>query len=247
MIELYIVSFVAGVLTVLAPCILPLLPVIVGGSSLQQDGKKSVSLKQPLVIITSLVVSILVFTLLLKATTALLGVPVAVWAAISGGIVLLFGVNLLFPAMWDRFMLATGIGALTSRLMGAPQGKQGIGRDIVLGAALGPVFNSCSPTYALIVAVILPVSFASGVGYLVAYSLGLGLVLLLVSIFGRLLVNKMKWMSNPHGRFKKIVGILFILVGVFVIAGLDKKVQEYVLEKGWYDPIMRIEESFRKD
>ncbi|OYX37482.1 hypothetical protein B7Z00_03350 [Candidatus Saccharibacteria bacterium 32-50-10] len=105
--------------------------------------------------------------------------------------------------MWDKFTLATGIGALTSRLMGAPQGKQGVGRDIVLGAALGPVFNSCSPTYALIVAVILPVSFASGAGYLVAYSLGLGLVLFLVSIFGRLLVNKMKWMSNPHGIFKK--------------------------------------------
>ena len=247
MIELYVVSFVAGVLTVLAPCILPLLPVIVGGSSLQQDGKKSVSLKQPLVIIASLVVSILIFTLLLKATTALLGIPAAVWAVISGGIVLLFGVNLLFPVLWDRLMLATGIGALTSRLMGTPQGKSGIGRDIVLGAALGPVFNSCSPTYALIVAVILPVSFASVVGYLAAYSLGLGLVLFLVSIFGRLLVNKMKWMSNPHGIFKKIVGILFIIVGVFVIAGLDKKVQEYVLEKGWYDPIMRIEESFKKN
>lgn len=247
MIELYVVSFVAGVLTVLAPCILPLLPVIVGGSSLQQDGKKSVSLKQPLVIIASLVVSILIFTLLLKATTALLGIPAAVWAVISGGIVLLFGVNLLFPVLWDRLMLATGIGALTSRLMGTPQGKSGIGRDIVLGAALGPVFNSCSPTYALIVAVILPVSFASGVGYLAAYSLGLGLVLFLVSIFGRLLVNKMKWMSNPHGIFKKIVGILFIIVGVFVIAGLDKKVQEYVLEKGWYDPIMRIEESLKKN
>lgn len=247
MIELYVVSFVAGVLTVLAPCILPLLPVIVGGSSLQQDGKKSVSLTQPLVIIASLVVSILIFTLLLKATTALLGIPAAVWAVISGGIVLLFGVNLLFPVLWDRLMLATGIGALTSRLMGTPQGKSGIGRDIVLGAALGPVFNSCSPTYALIVAVILPVSFASGAGYLAAYSLGLGLVLFLVSISGRLLVNKMKWMSNPHGIFKKIVGILFIIVGVFVIAGLDKKVQEYVLEKGWYDPIMRIEESFKKN
>lgn len=203
MIELYVVSFVAGVLTVLAPCILPLLPVIVGGSSLQQDGKKSVSLKQPLVIIASLVVSILIFTLLLKATTALLGIPAAVWAVISGGIVLLFGVNLLFPAVWDRLMLATGIGALTSRLMGTPQGKSGIGRDIVLGAALGPVFNSCSPTYALIVAVILPVSFASGVGYLAAYSLGLGLVLFLVSIFGRLLVNKMKWMSNPPRYIQK--------------------------------------------
>jgi len=246
MIELYIVSFVAGVLTVLAPCILPLLPVVIGGGALQQNNQKKVSLKQPLVMITSLVVSIILFTLLLKATTLLLGVPAVIWAVISGGIVMLFGVSLLLPALWDKLVIATGAATLTGRLMGATQGKQGIAKDILLGAALGPVFNSCSPTYALIVAVILPVSFMSGLGYLMAYSVGLGLVLLLISIFGRLLVNKMKWMSNPHGMFKKVIGGIFIIVGVFVVTGLDKKVQEYVLQNGWYDPIMRIEESLRR-
>ncbi len=245
MIELYIISFVAGILTVLAPCILPLLPVIIGGSSLNQNDQKKVSLKQPLVIITSLIVSIILFTLLLKATTALLGIPSMVWAIISGGIVLLFGITLLFPVLWEKFMVATRLNLLSNRLMGQSQGKVGIKKDILLGAALGPVFNSCSPTYALIVAVILPSSFVSGIGYLIAYSIGLGIILLLISIFGRVLVNKMKWMSNPHGVFQKVIGSLFIIVGIFVIFGLDKKVQTFVLESGWYDPIIRIEESFQ--
>ncbi len=245
MIELYILSFIAGILTVLAPCILPLLPVIVGGSSLQDNNQKKLSLRQPIVIIASLIISIVIFTLLLKATTALLGIPIAVWSVLSGGIVLLFGINMLFPALWEKFMAATGLATMTSRLMGQSQGKTGYKKDIILGAALGPVFNSCSPTYALIVAVILPVSFMTGVGYLVAYSLGLGLVLLLISIFGRLLVNKMKWMSNPKGIFQRVIGILFIIVGLFVIFGIDKDIQSYVLENGWYDPIMRIEDSFR--
>ncbi len=143
-------------------------------------------------------------------------------------------------------MIASGLATLSNRLMGKSQGKKGIKKDILLGAALGPVFNSCSPTYALIVAIILPASFLLGVGYLVAYSVGLGLILLLVSIFGRLFVNRMKWMSNPNGVFQKIMGVIFILVGIFVIFGLDKKVQTYVLEEGWYDPIMQIEESLRK-
>lgn len=245
MIELYIVSFVAGILTVLAPCILPLLPIIIGGSSLQQDNQKKISLKHPLAIITSLVLSIVAFTLILKATTALLGVPTVIWAIISGGIVLLFGINLLFPVLWEKFIIATGLATLTSRFMGISQGKKGIKKDILLGAALGPVFNSCSPTYALIIAVILPASFILGVGYLIAYAVGLGLILLLISIFGRLLVNKMKWMSNPKGIFQKVIGILFILVGIFVILGLDKKVQSYVLENGWYDPIIQVEKSLR--
>lgn len=244
MIELYVVSFVAGLLTVLAPCVLPLLPVVIGGSALNSPDKK-VSIKQPLVIITSLIVSIIVFTLLLKATTALLGVPTMVWALISGVIVLLFGLTLLFPVLWEKFMLATGLNLIAYRFMGQSQGKVGVKKDIILGAALGPVFNSCSPTFALIVAVVLPASFITGIGYLIAYCIGLGVILLLISIFGRVLVNKMKWMSNPHGLFQKVIGSLFVIVGISVIFGFDRQIQTYVLENGWYDPIVRIEESLR--
>ena len=247
MIEFYIISFVAGVLTVLAPCILPLLPVIIGGVSLEDNNEKKISLKRPLTIIISLIVSIVLFTLLLKATTALLGIPAYVWSIISGGIVLLFGINLLFPVIWEKFMVVSGLTTLTGRLMGASAGKKGVKKDVLLGAALGPIFNSCSPTYALIVAAVLPPSFLLGLGYLIAYSVGLGLMLLLISIFGKILVNKMKWMSNPRGTFQKVIGVIFILVGIFVIFGLDKKVQTYVLENGWYDPIVKIEEAFIKD
>jgi cytochrome c-type biogenesis protein len=242
-IEFYVISFVAGVLTVLAPCILPVLPIIIGGGSLHQNGQKKGSLKRPLVIIFSLILSIIAFTLALKATTALLGVPAVVWSVLSGGIVLLFGINLIFPVLWEKFMVDTGLAAVPNRLMGKSQDSKGYKKDILLGASLGPVFNSCSPTYALIVAVILPASFLLGVGYLVAYSIGLGSVLLLVSIFGRILVDKMRWMSNPNGLFQKIIGVLFILVGIFIIFGLDKKLQTFVLDSGWYDPIMRIEKS----
>jgi cytochrome c biogenesis protein CcdA len=244
-IELYIVSFVAGILTVLAPCILPIVPVIVGGGSLHQDNQKGISLRHPLTIIASLVISIVLFTLLLKATTALLGIPTAVWAVISGGIIFLFGLNLLFPFLWERIMIATGAATMSNRMMGKSQSGKGVKKDIFLGAALGPVFNSCSPTYALIVAVILPASFVTGFGYLMAYALGLGLILLLVSIFGAVLVRKMKWASNPNGVFQKIIGSIFVIVGLIVIFGIDKKVQEYVLENGWYDSVMKIEESFR--
>jgi cytochrome c-type biogenesis protein len=148
--------------------------------------------------------------------------------------------------LWEKFMIMTGLATMSTRLMGSSQGKVGYKKDILLGAALGPGFNSCSPTYALIVAVILPASFIAGFGYLVAYSAGLGLILLLISIFGRLLVNKMKWMSNPRGAFQKVIGVIFITVGIFVILGVDKNVQTYVLQNGWYDPIIRIEESFRR-
>jgi cytochrome c biogenesis protein CcdA len=247
MIELVIISFVAGVLTVAAPCILPLLPVIIGGSVLHGNGKdERKSLKHPIVIAISLAISILVFSLLLKASTLFLNIPVMAWSFVSGGIIILFGVTLLVPSIWEKLMIATGWQAGASRLMAKSQQGSGIAKDILLGAALGPVFNSCSPTYALIVAVVLPVSLTTGILYLTAYSIGVAAILLLISIFGRALADRLKWFSNPSGAFKKIIAIIFILVGFAVLLGWDKKAQSYVLERGWYDPIMRIEEAFRK-
>lgn len=246
MIELIIISFVAGVLTVAAPCILPFLPVIIGGSVLHGDGKNGrKSLKHPFVIAISLAASIFVFSLLLKVSTLFLNIPVMVWSFISGGIIILFGVTLLVPSFWEKIMIATGWQAGANRLMARSQHGSGIGKDILLGAALGPVFNSCSPTYALIVAVLLPISFTAGILYLLAYSMGVAAILLLISIFGRSLADRLKWFSNPNGAFKKVMAIIFIVVGLAVLFGLDKKVQTYVLDNGWYDPIMKIEESFR--
>lgn len=238
---LLILSFIAGVLTVAAPCILPLLPIVVGGSVVGAGDQKKLWYR-PVVIALSLAGSVVLFTLLLKATTTLLGVPQMVWSTISGIIVLLFGLNLLFPAAWEKLMIATRLPITSNALLGKTLGQKGIGKDILMGAALGPVFSSCSPTYALIVAAVLPESFAKGLAYLLAYAIGLASVLLLVAFAGQAAVKKMGWLSDPSGWFRKTVGVLFIIVGLAVLFGVDKKIQTYVLENGWYDPIMRLEQ-----
>lgn len=239
--ELLVVSFIAGVLTAAAPCILPLLPVIVGGSITATSAKQTKWFR-PLVITGSLAVSVVLFTLLLKATATLLSVPQEVWNLLAGGIVLLFGANLLLPVLWEKFMVLTGLAVKTNKLLGASYAKKGLARDILLGAALGPVFSSCSPTYALIVAAVLPASFTQGLVYLIAYAVGLAAILLLVAITGQSLVKKLGWLSNPKGWFKRVIGLLFVLVGLAVILGLDRKFQAFVLEQGWYDPILRLEQ-----
>ena len=242
--DLLVVAFLAGVLTAAAPCVLPLLPVIVGGSVLAgEGGQESRSLRHPLIIVTSLAVSIIVFSLLLKATTALLGVPSEVWAYVSGGIVVALGVTLIWPSLWDRLVAATGLQNRANRLMDSSGESSGVRRDVLLGAALGPAFNSCSPTYALIVAVILPASFGRGFTYLVAYALGLAAILLLISVFGRAVVDRMNWLSDPRGRFRKVVGVLFVIVGVAIVLGFDRDVQTWVIENGWYDPVKDLEDS----
>lgn len=234
--ELLVVSFVAGVLTILAPCILPLLPVIIGGVASEHK-----DLRAPFIITSSLAVSLFVFTLLLKASTALLGIPPMVWQMISGGIIIVFGIITLFPSLWER--VGAKLNLTSNSLLAKASQKQGVGRHILVGAALGPVFSSCSPTYALILATVLPVAPTEGLVYLLAYVLGLSGMLLLIGLLGQQFVSKLGWASNPKGWFKRLVAVLFILVGVAVLFGLDKQVQAFILESGLYDPIDALERN----
>jgi len=241
--SLLIASFIAGMLTVAAPCILPLLPVVVGGSVAGSDYDARSAWLRPAVIALSLSLSVIVFTLLLKATTALLGVPTAVWQTVSGILVIGLGLLYLYPKAWAS--------ASSNRLVTAANKLISSGRDnnsligaIITGAALGPVFNSCSPTYLLIVATVLPVSLADGLGYLVAYAIGLGLGLLLIAYLGQRLISKLGWLTSRW--FELAIGTLFIVVGAGVILGLDKQFQEFVLDQGWYAPISELETSLRQ-
>jgi cytochrome c-type biogenesis protein len=236
-----LLALAAGILTVAAPCVLPLLPVIVGGA-IVQDGDDRRARWRPYIIAGSLAVSVVVFTLLLKATTALLGVPPQVWQLVSGVIIILLGVDLLFPVLWDRLSTALGLQARTGAMLDRSVRRQSVTGDILTGAALGPVFSSCSPTYALIVAAVLPVSFAEGVLSIVAYAVGLAGMLLLISLLGRRLVRRMGWLANPDGWFRRAVGVIFVLVGIAVITGFDKQLQTWILDAGLYDPIARLEE-----
>ncbi len=238
---LLVVSLLAGVLTVAAPCVLPLLPVIVGGS-IVADGPDSARARwRPYIIAASLAVSVVVFTLLLKATTALLGVPPQVWQVISGTIVIALGLNLLFPAVYERLSTRLGLGTHSNRALDASVQRQSIGGDILTGAALGPVFTSCSPTYALIVATVLPVSFGEGLLYVALYAIGLAVPLLLIALAGRSAARRLGWLADPRGWFRRTMGVVFVIVGIVVIIGADKALQTLILDLGWYDPIAELE------
>ncbi len=103
MLTIIFISFFSGILTVLAPCVLPLLPVILGGSL---AGK---SKTRPYIIIASLIFSLLIFTILLKASTILIHVDPDVWEYIAGGLLVIFSLTLIFPNMWIKMMSITGI------------------------------------------------------------------------------------------------------------------------------------------
>jgi len=234
---LLLTSFLAGVLTVLAPCVLPLLPIIIGGSI--GDGHKW----RPYVIAGSLTVSVVVFTLLLKASTLFIAVPESVLKSISAVIIISLGVSSVFPSVWTKAMSLIGFQRKSEEALQAAGERTSVWRDILVGSALGPVFSSCSPTYFLILATVLPVSLAKGTVYLLTYALGLALMLLAIGLLGRKLVSKIAFLADPNGFFRRGLGVLFIIVGVLIFFGIDKKISTYILDRGYFD-VTKIETIF---
>ncbi len=220
-------AFIAGMLTVLAPCILVLLPIIIGGS-VQGDARDK---KRPIIIAVSLALSILFFTLLLKATSLLVAVDPKTITYISGGIIVAVGLLTLFPGFYAGLLGKLGIEHRAQSALGkGMQNKNSLIGPIITGAALGPVFSSCSPVYAYILATVLPVNFAQAMAYIISYILGLALVMLLIGYYGQRFVARIKFASNPKGWFQRGIAVLFIVIGIMVFTGFDKKFQTYVSE-----------------
>lgn len=231
-----IISLIAGFLTVLAPCILPLLPVIIGTST------TSKSLSRPIRIIVSLSVSIIVFTLLLKASSALIDIPPKFWTWASGLILLIFGMVTLFPGLWDRVSNKLSLNKGSNKLLAKGVQKDSSAGDILIGASLGPIFSSCSPTFATIVVTVLPASYITGLTYLIIYVIGLAIPLLLIAALGQKFSEKLGALSNPKGWFKRIIAIIFIVVGILIITGSDKRIEAWLIDQGIYDGIIELED-----
>lgn len=234
---LIIIAFLAGILTALAPCVLPLIPVVIGGSIGSNDRKK------PYVVVISLFIAIVLFTLLLKGSTLLISVPDIAWKLLAGVFIGFFGLTLVFPTMWAK--LSSKFYDRSQRALGGASKKNGFLGAILVGFALGPVFSSCSPVYLFILSTVLPSNFLAGLIYIMAYALGLCLVLLLVGIFGQKLLLKFRWATDPNGWFKKGLGVFLIIVGIVIIAGFDRQLQQFVIDKQILD-ITQIEQKLLK-
>jgi len=231
---LFLISFIAGVLTVLAPCILPLLPVVIGSSA----GARSRN--TPYIVVLALGLSIVVFTYVLKASTAFIMVPPEVWTYLSGGILAFFGLTMLFPALWEMIPGIAGVSTSSNKLLGEGYQKKSFWGDVLVGAALGPVFSSCSPTYFVILASVLPASFVLGSAYLFSYVLGLSLVLLFIALLGERFASRLTGFSDPRSLLKRGIGALFILLGLAIALGYEKKLETKILDSGWFD-VTKIE------
>src|SRR5688572_5581844 len=90
MLILALFAFLAGIVTVLSPCILPILPIVLAGSV--TGGKR-----KPFGVVTGFVASFTFFTLFLATLAQLTGLSAEALRTFSVIVIVGFGISLLVP------------------------------------------------------------------------------------------------------------------------------------------------------
>ncbi len=215
-------AFLAGVITILSPCILPILPIVLSGSV--GGGKR-----KPQGIVTGFVLSFTFFTLFLSALVKATGVSADFLRGFSIVIILLFGISILLPQF--QVLMEKMFSKLSNRF--AVQGvHQGFGGGVLVGLSLGLIWTPCVGP---IIASVITLAATSQVGFAAffitfAYSLGTAIPMFAIMYGGRGLLRKVPWLLPNTEKIQKAFGIFMIITAIGIFFNVDRKFQTYILE-----------------
>jgi cytochrome c biogenesis protein CcdA len=220
-----VLAYLAGALTILSPCVLPLVPIVLGSAAQQHKWG-------PLALTLGLVVSFTsvgFFVALLGAASAFNADNVRFTGAV---ILLLAGLALLIPRiqLWLS-QIATPFAHWASTKQSGLE-RFGLIGQAAIGILLGLVWSPCvGPT--LGAATVLAAqgrNLASVTLIMLAFALGIASVLLLLALATRTLLSRwrMHMLSAGHGG-RRILGVLLTLVSLLILTGGDHIIEGYLI------------------
>lgn len=222
MLLLLFFAFVAGIVTILSPCILPILPIVLSGSV--GGGKQ-----RPLGIVSGFILSFTFFTLALTAIVKATGLSPDVLRVLAMVIIFSFGLSLVIP----QFQL--WLEKLTSRLASltpAAQNQTGFIGGFTIGLSLGLVWAPCvGPILASVITLALTSSVSSAAVLItLAYSLGTAVPMLAIMQGGRALLLRVPWLLRNTTHIQKVFGVVMMMTAIAIFFNVDRRFQTLILQ-----------------
>lgn len=214
-------GFLAGMLSTLSPCVLPLLPIILGASARQHR-------LAPLALAGGLALSFTVVGLVIATLGFAIGIDGTQVRKGAAIIMLVFGLVLMIPR------LQTGFASLAQRFSGGANARlahfsgTGVGGQALLGVLLGAVWSPCAgPTLGAAIGL---AAQSDGLGpaaaTMIAFSFGTATPLLLLSYGGG---QALAWRKDRLSRIthwaKPAMGALLAIMGGLIASGFDRNLE----------------------
>lgn len=214
-------AFAAGALTILSPCVLPLVPIVLGSAA--QAHRRG-----PLALAAGLVVSFTLTGFLLATLGAASGFD-GDWVRLFGAALLVAaGVALLVPSVQAMLTRAATPLADWANAQQAGMERYGLAGQTAIGVLLGLVWSPCvGPTLgAATVLASQGENLAMVAVTMAAFGLGIASVLLVLASATRALLARWRGrLMTAGGAGKQVLGGLLMLVGVLIFTGGDKLVE----------------------
>lgn len=219
-------AFLSGLVTILTPCIWPLLPIILSSSINHRSHKR------PLGITMGIVLSFSLLTLFISYVVRIFNFDPNILRLIAVIVISFLGFTLLIPKLSEVFE-----GALSrlSSLWGnrGQSQKDGFWAGFTTGLALGIVWSPCAgPILAAIAALAATGNVNSTVVYItLAYSLGVGIVLFIFAYGSQKVLNKIGLLTGLTPTIQRIFGVIMILTAIAIYTNYDIYLQSQILNK----------------
>ena len=218
-----ILVFIAGLVTILKPCCLPLVPAVMSGSA---GGRL-----RPLAIVSGMTLSFTVMGTLVSGFGAAFAGFTDTLRSLSILFIMAMGAVLFDEDINIEFMkisssltqgVRNNIGFLNGSSSNMPE--QGLFGGFFLGMSLGIVWIPCvGPILGAVLAYVASVGNMSyGAWLLFVYSVGMSLPMLSIAYYGKKVTNRYKWFARNGELLKKLSGLVLITVGIMLLFGIDK-------------------------
>lgn len=220
-------AYLAGLLTLINPCVLPVLPIVLA-TALNTDTRG------PLALAAGMSLSFITFGMLVTTVGRSIGLTEQRLADTGAVMMIVFGAILLIPQLSSRFETAlAGISTRADSTLGAGSAPQGLTGQFLGGLLLGAVWSPCiGPTLGGAIAL---ASQGQSLGWvfaiMLAFAAGVSTLILGIGLGGQHLIRKRaQALQGLAARSKPILGAVFVAVGLMLLFRLHHVVEIWALE-----------------
>ena len=222
----FALGYLAGALSTLSPCVLPLLPILIATALAQHRFG-------PLALAAGLTLSFALVGVSIASLGASIGLDQGLLRKAAALLLIGFGVLVLVPALQTRFALATaGVGAAGNGLLARLSGS-GWGGQFMVGLVLGLVWSPCvGPTLG---AASTLASQGRDLGQIallmLLFGLGAGTPLVVVGSLSREAMQRVRGRLLAAGqRGRWWLGLVLLLIGLAILTGWDRGFETWAVE-----------------
>jgi cytochrome c-type biogenesis protein len=219
-------AFAAGLLSILSPCVLPLVPIVLGAAVVAHP-------LGAFALAAGLAVSFTALGLLLALVGFGLGIDPGMFRVVAAAIMIVLGVVLVVPS-WQAQLAAAGgpISSWADRRFGRFT-SSGLAGQFAIGLLLGAVWSPCvGPTLGA-------ASLLASQGHdllrvtltMVVFGVGAALPLILLGLLSRATLMRVRSSLMSAGKLgKALFGAAFIVIGVAIVSGADKRIEAALVD-----------------